>query len=103
MENRFGNDRLRAFFLVILILAVFLEGRMICNAPTIPTDDGGHDAQVTGDLAVGQEEQKEIRKEKQESSARKRRMSGFSALKAERKLIGDTAGKRNSLIRILRC
>ncbi len=103
MENRFGNGRLRALFLVILVLAVFLEGRMICNAPTIPTEDGGRDAQVSGDLAVGQEEQKEIRKEKRESSGRKKWMPGFSALKAERKPVGDTAGKRNSLIRILRC
>ncbi len=106
MENRFGNIRLRAFFLVILILAVFLEGRVICNAPAIPTDDGG-DGSVSGDLAVGQEGRKEGRrenlKEKRESSVRRRRDTCFSAAEADRVSVGDTAGKGNFPICVLRC
>lgn len=106
MKNGFGNIRLRALFLVIGILAVFLEGRVICNAPAIPADDGG-DAQVSGDLAIRQEEQKESqkesRKEKRESSGRRRQESCSFAAGMERVSAGDTAGKRNLPIRVLRC
>ncbi|MBP6887225.1 MAG: hypothetical protein KBC20_04110 [Oscillospiraceae bacterium] len=102
MRNRFWGGRLGALFLVILTLAVFLQGRPVCGAPAVAADDGG-DGPVAGDLAAAREDPEASRRERRESPGRGRRLFRLPAAGTGRKPAGESAGKRYPPACVLRC